>query len=105
MPQSDMVHRAPHSTPPLCEREAEVWGGAVLVAATIFAPFLSTLGTWPWAPLLGPAFTVRVLPQLFPGLGDPGSVPGASGTTAGQPDMCVSFHGDARSLQWTQGRS
>lgn len=34
------------------------------------------LGT---APLLGPAFTVRVLPQLFPGLGDPGSVPGASG--------------------------
>lgn len=48
MPQSDMVHRALHSTPPLCEREAEVWGGAVLVATTIFAPFLSTLGTWPW---------------------------------------------------------
>ena len=34
------------------------------------------LGT---APLLGPALTVRVLPQLFPGLGDPGSVPEAAG--------------------------
>lgn len=48
MPQSDTGHRAPRSTPPPCERQAEVWGGGDLVAATIFAPFLSTLGTWPW---------------------------------------------------------
>ena len=47
-PQSDTVHRAPGSTPPPREREPEVCGGAVLVAAIIFALFLSTLGTWPW---------------------------------------------------------
>lgn len=48
MPQSNTGHRAPRSTLPPCERQAEVWGGGDLVAATIFAPFLSTLGTWPW---------------------------------------------------------
>lgn len=52
MPQSDMVHRAPHSTPPLCEREAEVWGGAVLVAATILA-LLSTSGDLALGPSAG----------------------------------------------------
>ena len=51
------------------------------------------LGT---TPLLGPALTVRALPQLFPGFGDLGSAPGASGVvgTLGDGEWVEEVAGD-----------